>query len=269
MLALRSPITPLSNATLAELAGLQQNVDGQPNYAARVDGAKTSWASAKKDKAPFLEVKRVLDEMCWGNRRCNYCEDSVADEIEHFRPKDLYPERAFVWENYLYACGPCNGPKNNHFEVFTTPPGAGRTDVTRRRNDPVVAPPVGDDILLNPRVDDPTRYLALDLGGTFTFSPRTTLANQWERDRAAHTIELLRLNTRPFLVKGRRTTFTFLLAALQKAAAIAAVNGDVSALRDAIQNTPHRCVWAEMLVLEHHRTTLEPLLAAIPAAKTW
>lgn len=36
----------------------------------------------------FADVRRVLDEMCSGPRRCGYCEDSCADEIEHIRPKD-------------------------------------------------------------------------------------------------------------------------------------------------------------------------------------
>ena len=47
-----------------------------------------------------------------------YCEDSVGDEVEHHRPKNLYPDHTFLWDNYLYACGPCNGPKNNRFAVF-------------------------------------------------------------------------------------------------------------------------------------------------------
>ena len=46
-----------------------------------------------------------------------YCEDSVADEVEHFRPKDLYPDVVFAWRNYLYACGQCNGGKNNRFSI--------------------------------------------------------------------------------------------------------------------------------------------------------
>jgi hypothetical protein len=37
----------------------------------------------------------------------------VTDEAEHINPKDLYLERVFDWANYLYACGPCNGPKSN------------------------------------------------------------------------------------------------------------------------------------------------------------
>lgn len=33
-------------------------------------------------------------------------------------PKNMYPEKVFVWSNYLFSCGLCNGPKNNQFAVF-------------------------------------------------------------------------------------------------------------------------------------------------------
>ena len=33
--------------------------------------------------------------MCAGAKRCMYCEDSAADEVEHHLPKNLYPEFVF------------------------------------------------------------------------------------------------------------------------------------------------------------------------------
>ena len=50
-----------------------------------------------------------------GARRCGYCEDSDGDEIEHIKPRDLYPEKTFAWENYLLACGQCNRSKSSRF----------------------------------------------------------------------------------------------------------------------------------------------------------
>lgn len=46
--------------------------------------------------------------------------DSAADEVEHIAPKALFPERVFDWTNYIYACGPCNGPKSNRYSYVTT-----------------------------------------------------------------------------------------------------------------------------------------------------
>jgi len=67
-------------------------------------------------------------------------EDAPADEVEHHSPKDLYPELVFVWRNYLYACGPCNRRKNNHFSIIDIQTEA-LVDVSRarRRYSPTVA----------------------------------------------------------------------------------------------------------------------------------
>lgn len=92
------------------LAEYQKDVDEKCSYTEQVKAAKTLFSSRnRKRNRTFAAVRKELAELCSGSRRCMYCEDSVADEVEHFRPKDLYPEVVFVWMNYLYACGQCNG----------------------------------------------------------------------------------------------------------------------------------------------------------------
>ncbi|MBX3729546.1 MAG: hypothetical protein KF858_10215 [Candidatus Sumerlaeia bacterium] len=56
-----------------------------------------------------------------------YCEDSRATDIEHIRPKEHYPEVAFVWENYAYACNVCNQQykSDRYCEGFLDPTVAG------------------------------------------------------------------------------------------------------------------------------------------------
>ena len=205
-------VPTLSTAALERLAALQAAVDRAGDYAARTEAAKAKWQATKKDGAPFVEVKTALEAMCSGHRRCAYCEDSVADEIEHFRPKDIYPEAVFHWENYLYACGPCNGPKNNHFAVIEAD-GDEVTDVTRARGAAIVPPPPGEPALLDPRVDDPLEYLFLDIVDTFTFRPRPRLPAR-KTARAMYTIETLHLNDRPYLPEGRRRTYESLVLIL-------------------------------------------------------
>ena len=96
----------------------------------QVKAAKTLFKSRnRKENRTFAAVRKELADLCSGSRRCMYCDDSVADEVEHFRPKDLYPEVVFAWMNYLYACGPerntqrrCAGMRaireNNHPTVW-------------------------------------------------------------------------------------------------------------------------------------------------------
>lgn len=193
----------LDKRALDRLQGLQDNVNNRANYAAQVDYAKSSWS--RKPSSLFDGLKLRLAEMCSGNRRCVYCEDSFADEIEHMRPKDLYPEQAYVWNNYVLACGPCNGPKNNQFAVLTDP--LALIDVTRKRNAPVVQPVAGRYALIDPRVENPVDYLWLDFR-TWRYVPNSDDETSEIWIRADYTINVLGLNKREALVRGRKSAFS-------------------------------------------------------------
>lgn len=265
MLGVRKAAT-LSPETLDKLASLQGDVDSAGAYDLRVAKAKSKWSSVKKDTGPWLEIKQSLTKMCWGHRRCAYCEDSVADEIEHVRPKDLYPEAVFVWENYLYACGPCNGPKGNRFAVVNAD--GTYADVARKAGAAVVPPPLGDPALLDPRIDDPLEYLVLDIRETFLFRPRPRIASD-RKQRAQYTIELLNLNGRAYLVEGRRTAYETLVIALESART-RKQNGDpLDGPVRVVGNIPHRSVWEEMKRQASKIAPLASLFGAVPEAAQW
>jgi uncharacterized protein (TIGR02646 family) len=234
-----------------------------------VSRAKARWESTKKDRTPFLDVKTALDAMCWGHRRCCYCEDSLADEIEHHHPKDLYPELVFAWPNYLYACGPCNGPKSSRFAVL--PLGATTEIViTRAQRAPVAAPLAGESALLHPRLDDPLDYLTLDIRDMFWFLPSAAEPSA-AHARAKYTIELLALNERTYLVEGRRTAYSQLISALRVAKA-ERDNTPAAAFDDprrAIRRTSHRSVWEEMRRQRDRVDELRRLFEAVPEALSW
>lgn len=147
---IRLPALILPPTERRMLARYQKEVDDQPSYAERVRAGERQFKSRNRSSNhTFQVVRSKLHEMCSGARRCCYCEDSCADEVEHVRPKSLYPEQVFVWENYLYACGPCNGPKNNRYALFL------QTDrklvhVTRTKDDPIEPPPTGIHVLIDP-----------------------------------------------------------------------------------------------------------------------
>lgn len=52
------------------------------------------------------------------NGKCAFCECIPSDggnvEVEHFKPKSIYPENTFDWVNLLPACRKCNGHKGDH-----------------------------------------------------------------------------------------------------------------------------------------------------------
>lgn len=203
---IRLPDSPLSADALTGLADHQRTIDSLPDHAERVARAKKSFSSVNKPGNPiFDEVKATLTRMCSGARRCAYCEDSCADEVEHIRPKSLYPEVVFAWMNYLYACGICNRHKDNHFAVFADDTGL-LTNVSRAKKAPVVPPIAGKPVFIDPRIEDPTEFLSLDLRDTFWFLPRARPGTV-EHARAEYTIRELRLNLRDILPGARRSAY--------------------------------------------------------------
>ena len=52
------------------------------------------------------------------NEKCAFCVCKPAEggniEVEHFKPKSIYPDFTFEWTNFLPACRKCNGSKSDH-----------------------------------------------------------------------------------------------------------------------------------------------------------
>ena len=196
-----------------------------------------------------------------------YCEDSVADEVEHFKPKDLYPEVVFAWRNYLYACGRCNGGKNNRFSVIESRNG-GLVDVTRLRRARVTPPRKGAATLIDPRHENPLDFIVLDLRNTFEFTPVADVGTV-EYRRADYTIDLLRLNDRDYLREGRRNAMKTYRAPLAKYVGLRRAerpDRDRAQVKRCIRCNPHPTVWAEMKRQHGHHDSLATLFHAAPEA---
>jgi uncharacterized protein (TIGR02646 family) len=263
---IRLPDVRLPRDTVAKLKDLQDQVDGARDYAAQVAAAKESWKS--KPAGVFRPVKVALTRMCSGVRRCCYCEDSLADEVEHFKPKDLYPEATFRWENYLYVCGPCNRPKGAQFAVID-PTGA-RVVVTRKPKAPVTPPAAGNPALINPREEDPQDLLQLDLLSTFQFVPRPGLTGP-QLERANYTYELL-FEHRDDMAKARAAAYTDYLAHLRgyiKRRDEGAPAPELRGLREQLLQRQHPSVWREMQRQPTSRPELEQAFREAPEALRW
>lgn len=261
----------LAAPTAAALAAYQAAVDATGGYAERVAAAKELFGRYNtRGNATFDEVKRALDQLCTGARRCVYCEDSVADEVEHVRPKDLYPEVVFAWANYVYACGPCNGPKGNHYAVFVDA-GVEPVEVARKPKAPVVPPLVGAPALIDPRVEDATRLMILDLRDTYRFYP---LAVKGTRDhaRAEYTIRTLHLNDRDVLTRARRAAYVDYVSVVRRYQHDRDRGAPASQLTALVAHTrgrQHPTVWREMQRQRDKLPELRDLFAAVPEAVAW
>lgn len=262
----RIPTSALTAPDNAALGRLQSDLNASGGYAAQVAEGKRKWGL--KPKPLFGRVKARLEAMCSGNIRCIYCEDSRADEIEHMRPKDLYPEQVFAWDNYVLACGPCNGPKNNRFGVIGRG-GRNWVEVTRAPGSPVTPPAKGKPALIDPRTEDPLNFIWLDMGSwrytpKLDISPRALL-------RASFTIDVLQLNTRDELLRGRRRAFSGYLARLREFSGKADswdAAGKQAFIED-FQAESYRTVWLEMLRQRKSLADLQQLLGAVPEALAW
>ena len=258
----------LDTATARGLRKYQEKVDSAGPYAGRMEAGKRLFSHYNRRKDPvFRVVRERLADMCSGARRCSYCEDSAGDEIEHVKPKDLYPDRVFVWENYLLACGPCNGGKNNRFSVIRD----GRlVDVTRPRGAPARRPGGGVPAPINPRDEDPLSFLDLAIVDTFMFLPREGLPDVDEL-RADYTIDVLKLN-REVLLVARREAYGAYRARLHEYRGRRDVGGseaELGLLRDAIRTSAHPTVWREMQRQWEHLDELHTLFEEVPEALTW
>lgn len=270
----------LSASAHTTLAGLQALINARPDYASMVDAAKRAWDTKTSSKAKadaFQAVRETLATMCIGPIRCAYCEDSLADEVEHIRPKNFFPEHVFAWENYLFACGPCNGPKGSRYGVISN---GNVAEFVRARTGPIIPPPVGASALIDPRTENPLEFLDLDLGGTtpdgtelpatFEFLPNDT-ATAVSQARAAFTIDVLGLN-REVMRVARENAFGGFRARLREYVAEKENGGSdarLNELRDDLLSTPHLTVFAEMRRQQSFLPVIQALFAAAPEALDW
>ena len=241
------PKVTIPQETLDKLKEYQNQIDVLPTFAERSAKAKSSFGSKnRRGNRTFDAVKVGLIEMCSGARRCAYCEDSVGDEVEHIRPKSFYPANCFDWDNYVYACGNCNSPKNNKFAVFRNDDG----EFYEVNLNAGIEPPIGKDVLINPRVENPMDYCILDLR-KFKFVVKPNL-NAEKKQKAEYTfLTVLNLNDSPreFLREAREEAFEDYVARLEKYNNEKKGNNDptkLSRMIQGIKRKQHPTVWKEM-----------------------
>jgi len=69
--------------------------------------------------------KEALRNACFD--KCMYCESKITHieygDVEHIKPKSIFPELKFDWDNLGYACTKCNRDhkKEKHDDDFINP----------------------------------------------------------------------------------------------------------------------------------------------------
>ncbi|MDE3738603.1 hypothetical protein PSH28_18520 [Pseudomonas resinovorans] len=245
------------------LTTTQREINNIHDYSLRVTSAKNKWKN--KNKAHFEQIRETLISICHGTRRCHYCEDSAADEVEHVWPKAFYPERAFRWSNYIFSCGPCNGSfKGDNFDLIDE--NGDIIKVTRKKDDPITPPPEHDPLFIDPTIEDPLEYIILE-PITGIFLPLSENTDSIEYKKAEYTITTLGLNKRDFLSKARRMAYqTYLDLAnkyIERKDAGASRN-ELTKRLEVIRESPHPTVWHEVKRLADTGVEHQELFTSAP-----
>jgi len=178
----------LDNGTQSYLHRKQAEAN-QMHGAGTLDTSKL-WKSARQTKT-LSKALKVLQQMMGQRQRCMYCLDSHGSDIEHFRPKAVYPKRMFNWRNLLLCCSECGRIKGDRFPLQGNKP-----------------------LLIDPTKEQPWQYIDFDpMTGNLVarFDPIT---NEYSI-KGESTVITLQLDQREALAAGYKQTFTRLSKVVQ------------------------------------------------------
>ncbi len=162
-------------ATLAKLREKTLEVTSKESADSLYNSARgTQW---------FSSVIEALRSHCGGSEVCMYCSSGEPSQVEHYRPKAVFPELAFDYENYLWVCGLCNQYKSNQFPPDTHPHLAQ---------------------ILNPIDDNVWEHFYLNEFGELSAS--LNLSTGAESPRAVSTFTIVKID-RPLIQRRRRQRF--------------------------------------------------------------
>lgn len=141
------------------------------------------------------DVRGVIRAMC--GSACAYCTDKIGrtgEDVEHYRPKNLYWFVAYSPHNYVSSCRRCNSSrKGNRFPLEPNATRAASVDRFARERR----------LLLDPVKDDVESALQIELtSGRYNWEVNPT-AQPKLRLRAAETIKFFGLNRDPELLYDR------------------------------------------------------------------
>jgi uncharacterized protein (TIGR02646 family) len=178
----------------------RQQAADQKNRQQKLD-TTADWKNARQTKS-MGTVLATLHAMVGKRQRCMYCMDSHGSDIEHFRPKAVYPERMYHWPNLLLCCTHCGRLKGNLF------PQSGRRP-----------------LLVNPTKENPWDSLDFDPTTGNICARFDVKLNAWS-EKGEKTVEALQLDRREALSTGYLQT----LRRLSEAVRVALIEGPADAV---------------------------------------
>lgn len=165
-------------------------INKSPNVPVTLQNAPVPKNSSDVDRKIYRAADVRAQLMTDQGRKCAYCECRVREsynDVEHYRPKNIYYWLGHKWDNLLYACEECNRTyKKAKFPL--------RDETKRDLANQNISQE--EPLIVNPVVEDPSihikfkRYMAIPI-----------------TDKGIYTVELFKLNNRPELVEDRKGIF--------------------------------------------------------------
>lgn len=117
----RLPVRPeLPPKTVLQINKKTQDINNIEDDALRISTATQLYNNARGTKW-FLPAVDALKGMVGAGQRCMCCSGGEAAQVEHYRPKSIYPDSAFLWTNLLWICSVCNLSKGDDFDESCQP----------------------------------------------------------------------------------------------------------------------------------------------------
>jgi len=157
------PRPKLSEATLKKLAKKTQQILKAADKKAEADSVYAS----SRTTAWFAPIITELSKIAGAGQHCFFCSGGEASQVEHFKPKAIFPADSMTWENFTWSCALCNQYKSAKFE-----------------SDPETA-------FINPLEENVWTYFLLDQFGNL--SPRWIVEENRLHPRAVETEAALHL----------------------------------------------------------------------------
>lgn len=82
--------------------------------------ARKRWKQARQ-RIWFKDVLLALRKLAGPGQACMFCSSNESSDIDHLKPKSVFPGQTFDWENLLWVCAVCNRYKGDRYPPITEP----------------------------------------------------------------------------------------------------------------------------------------------------
>ena len=165
-------------------------INKSPNVPETLQNAPVPKNSSDVDRKIYRAADVRAQLMADQGRKCAYCECRVREsynDVEHYRPKNIYYWLGHKWDNLLYACEECNRTyKKAEFPLRDeTKKDLANQNISQE-----------EPLIVNPVVEDPSKHIKFNRHMAIHIT-----------DKGKYTVELFKLNNRSELVEDRKGIF--------------------------------------------------------------